>query len=82
MVRATLELLTLQDAGLEVPDKPLGDFSHFPPWQQRLGEKESPYWARVLAPLTPSKFRGRLDVVEGVQVDDIDHGAHHPRVVL
>lgn len=35
-----------------------------------------------ISALTASELRGRLDVAEGVQVDDIDHGAHHPRVVL
>jgi hypothetical protein len=39
------------------------------------GEKES-------ASLTPSELRGRLNVVESVQVNDIDHRAYHPCVVL
>lgn len=35
-----------------------------------------------MVPLTPSELRGRLDVVEVVQADDVNHRAHHPRVVL
>ena len=37
---------------------------------------------KALAPLTPSELCGRLDVVEVVQVDDINHRAHHARVIL
>lgn len=77
------ELLTSQDAGLDVPDKPWGGtFPPSPPRRPWLEDTESPSGEKVPVPLTPTELRGRLDVAEGVQVDDIDHRAHHPCVVL
>lgn len=74
--------MTLQDTGLDIPDKPLRDFSLLLFHLAAAKEKMKSYWAPGSAPLTPSELRGRLDVVEGVQVDDVDHRAHDPRVVL
>lgn len=83
MIRVTLEPLTLQDAGLDVPDKPPGDF--FLTFRLESNDEEKKKFLtgeKELAPLTPSELCGRLDVVEVVQVDDINHRAHHARVIL
>lgn len=82
VVRAMRQLPTLPDTRLDILDRSLGDFSSLSSLTAMIRRKRKSRWEKMLALLTPSELRGRLDVAEGVQVDDIDHRAHHPRVVL